>query len=178
MGFLRCGLLASLLALAFRVHAGFVGVDYEHVATVDSLNTYRVYAVLDDDEDELIALYGDAASPWTLSLDGSLFQAADGGPLATSGTTSDMDSWFTIGSEGPGGTSSLQEVGMTAAWANFESGADFTVNSAAGGTVFVFPGSSADALAGADGRVLIAQLTMTGTATLTLNLQWRPQGGS
>lgn len=177
MGFLRCGLLASLLALAFRVHAGFVGVDYEHVATVDSLNTYRVYAVLDDDEDELIALYGDAASPWTLSLDGTLFQAADGGPLATSWTTSDMDSWFTIGSDGPGGTSSLQEVGMTAAWADFESGAGFTVNSAAGGTVFVFPGSSADALAGADGRVLIAQLTMTGTATLTLNLQWRPQGG-
>ena len=43
--------------------------------------------------------------------------------------------------------------------------------------MFSLPDAVSSATAGSDGRVLIAQLTMTGTAELTVNLQWRAPSG-
>jgi hypothetical protein len=167
------------LALVGTLHvqASFlVGLTYEYVGSVDSLHTYRIYAEFDNPGDELVALYGEAGAPWSLEVEGQLFQAETGGPVASAGGDTN-DSWFTIGEDGTAGAPSLYQVGMTEAWAAFESGAGFVVESAAGGSIFTLPGTVPSALAGSDGKVLIAQLTMTGTAELTLNLQWRTPGG-
>ena len=48
----------------------------------------------------------------------------------------------------------------------------FTLNSFVGGSFFLIPNVSADAEAGADGRVLIGQFTTDGVVDLTVNLQW------
>ena len=174
----RLGVLCWLaLASSMHVHASFlVGLSYEHVGSVDSLHTYRIYAEFNNSEDVLMALYGNEAAPWSLAVDGYLHQGEPGGPLPVSGAEP-TDSWFTIGEDGSNGVPALFQVGMDGAWADFENGLGFNVASPAGGAVFSLPDSLSSATAGSDGRVLIAQLTMTGTAELTVNLQWRTPSG-
>ena len=158
-------------------HASFlVGLSYEYVGSVDSLHTYRIYAEFNNAEDVLLALYGNEAAPWHLEIDGFLHQGVPGGPLPVVGAEP-TDSWFTIGEDGTNVAPALFQVGMEEAWADFENGLGFNVASPAGGTVFGLPDSETSATAGSDGRVLIAQLTMTGTATLTVNVQWRTPSG-
>ena len=94
------------------------------------------------------------------------------------------DSWLTIGSE-----SSSQEpvssIGMTNAFAEFNAGNGFVLNSPAGGSWYMSaPGSNPLAVAGEDGRVLLAQFTVAddeagepGDVSGTWNMQWR-QGGT
>ena len=82
------------------------------------------------------------------------------------------DSWFTIGSEDSNGTSDVQQVGMDTYFADFEAGGGFTVDTFIGGSWFLLPNQSADAEAGADGRVLIGQFTTDGVVNLTMNFQW------
>jgi hypothetical protein len=165
--------------------AGFEGLSYELVSSNGDNHTYRVYATFNAASDELVALYGTGSSPWSLSLTDTLYQSEFGGPLATSisaaglGTIEGLaeDSWFTIGSADDAGTSTIQSVGVSEAFASFEAGDGFNVNSAAGGMIFIIPGSSTDATAGSDYRVLIAQFTTAGVIDITLNMQWRPEGG-
>ena len=174
----RLGVLCWLaLASSMHAHASFlVGLSYEHVGSVDSLYTYRIYAEFNNAEDVLMALYGNEAAPWSLAVDGYLHQGVPGGPLPLLGSEP-TDSWFTIGEDGSNGAPALLQVGMEEAWADFENGLGFNVASPAGGTVFSLPDAVSSATAGSDGRVLIAQLTMTGTAELTVNLQWRTPSG-
>ena len=176
---------ALLVVLALEAHAGLQGLSYVVVSTTDSTTTYRVFANFSSPADEVVALYGTANAPWSLSPTDVIVQSPVGSAWATE-VSPDLysafpdvvsDSWFTIGSENSAGTSDLNIVGLGEAMATFENGEGFVVDSEAGGTAFVFPGSSSEAIAGGDLKVLIAQLTMAGPAELTLNIQWRPNGG-
>ena len=99
------------------LRAEYQGVGYELVASSDSTHTYRVYAHFGNASDELIALYGSALSPWSLTVNGQLIQSDFGGPLGTDilatgeGVLSGLaeDSWFTLGSENSNGTSSRRD---------------------------------------------------------------------
>ena len=177
--------LWGIIIACSSLRAGYQGVGYELVSSSDSTHTYRVYAYFGNASDELIALYGSSLSPWSLTLNGQLVQSEYGGALGTDILAAGVgvfpglaeDSWFTLGSENSDGTSAIQQAGLTEALAAFEAGEGFVVDNVAGGGMFIVPGSSADALAGDDLRVLLAQFTLTGTATLQFNLQWKPQGG-
>ena len=84
----------------------------------------------------------------------------------------EYDSWFTIGSADSNGTSDVQQIGMDTYFAAFEAGGGFTIDTFIGGSWFLLPNQSADAEAGADGRVLIGQFTTDGVVNLTMNFQW------
>ena len=83
-----------------------------------------------------------------------------------------FDSWFTIGSEDSNGTTQAQQVGMDDYFASFEAGGGFVIDTFIGGSWFIIPGASSDAIAGDDNRVLVGQFTTDGVVNLTLNFQW------
>ena len=70
------------------------------------------------------------------------------------------------------GTSDAQQVGMDSYFTAFETGAGFTIDTFIGGSWFLIPGQSADAVAGGDNRVLVGQFTTDGVVNMTLNFQW------
>ena len=167
--------LASSMALA-----NFVGMEYETVAETANGTTYRVYATFDNPTDELVAVYALETAPMVVGVSTSFYQDPVGAVLAqtinplffASFPTLQYDSWFTIGSEDSNGTSDVQQVGMDTYFDAFESGGGFTVDTFIGGSWFLLPNQSADAEAGADGRVLIGQFTTDGVVNLTMNFQW------
>ena len=99
-------------------------------------------------------------------------------------STLEYDSWLTIGSESIN-DESVSAIGMTDAFTEFHAGNGFELNSPAGGSWYVpAPGTNPLAVAGEDGRVLLAQLTVTdddsgesGDISGLWNMQWR-QGGT
>ena len=171
-------LLSCFVCLS--AHAHFVGMEYEAVAETANGTTYRVYAVFDNPTDELVAVYALETSPMVVGVSTSFYQDAVGAVLAQTINPAffgafpslQYDSWFTIGSEDSNGTSDVQQVGMDEYFAAFENGGGFTVDTFIGGSLFVLPNQSADAEAGADGRVLIGQFTTDGVVNLTMNFQW------
>ena len=168
--------LFSTLALA-----NFVGMEYETVAETENGTTYRVYATFDNPTDELVAVYALPTAPMEVSVSTEgFYQDPLGAVLAQtinplffpSFPSLQYDSWFTIGSENSDGTSDVQQVGMDDYFAAFEAGGGFYIDTFIGGSWFVLPNQSADAEAGADGRVLIGQFTTEGVVSLTMNFQW------
>ena len=160
--------------------ANFVGMEYETVAETANGTTYRVYATFDNPTDELVAVYALETAPMVVGVSTSFYQDAVGAVLAQTINPAffgafpslQYDSWFTIGSEDSNGTSDVQQVGMDEYFAAFENGGGFTVDTFIGGSWFLLPNQSADAEAGADGRVLIGQFTTDGVVNLTMNFQW------
>ena len=174
-------LLFVLAALtAGFAQANLVGLESEVYAESPYGTVYRVYATFDSPTDELVAVYALETAPMELSVTTSFYQDAVGGTLGSAINPAffgafpslEYDSWFTIGSSDSNGTSDIQQVGMDGAFASFESGSGFTLNSFVGGSFFLIPNVSADAEAGVDGRVLIGQFTTDGIVNLTVNLQW------
>ena len=159
---------------------GFVGVDYETVGESEFGTTYRVYATFDNPTDELVAVYALESAPMVLGVSTSFYQDPFGGALAQNvnpllfGAFPSLayDSWFTIGSEDADGTSDAQQVGMDSYFTTFETGSGFTIDTFIGGSWFLIPGQSADAVAGGDNRVLVGQFTTDGVVNMTLNFQW------
>ena len=88
------------------------------------------------------------------------------------------DSWLTIGTEDTNGTGGISSVGMKAYWDGFNNGNRFTVDTFTGASWYIIPGSSADAIAGDDQRVLIAQLTTNGILDLEINVQYDDANGN
>ena len=155
-------------------------MDYETVGESEFGTTYRVYAIFDNPTDELVAVYALETAPMVLGVSTEFYQDAFGGALAQSvnpllfGAFPSLayDSWFTIGSEDAEGTSDAQQVGMDAYFSSFEAGGGFTIDTFIGGSWFLIPGQSADAVAGGDNRVLVGQFTTDGVVNMTLNFQW------
>jgi len=172
---------AALTALMSSMAlANFVGMEYEAVAETANGTTYRVYAKFDNPTDELVAVYALETAPMVVGVSTSFYQDGVGAVLAQTINPAffgafpslQYDSWFTIGSEDSNGTSDVQQVGMDEYFAAFENGGGFTVDTFIGGSWFLLPNQSADAEAGANGRVLIGQFTTDGVVNLTLNFQW------
>jgi hypothetical protein len=172
---------AALMALASSMAlANFVGMEYETVAETANGTTYRVYATFDNPTDELVAVYALETAPMVVGVSTSFYQDPVGAVLAQTINPAffgafpslEYDSWFTIGSEDSNGTSDVQQVGMDSYFAAFEAGGGFMIDTFIGGSWFLLPNQSADAEAGADGRVLIGQFTTDGVVNLTMNFQW------
>lgn len=179
--FLAAG--ACLLSLA--ASATFTGITVETTATSEFGTTYRFYANFDAPTDELIAVYGEQsvslAAPLQVTTSTTFYQDGLGSFLGQSineaffAVVPSMayDSWFTIGSANAAGSGGVSSLGFEPFLAGFNSGNGFIVNNQNGASWYVVPGNSIDALAGDDGKVLIAQLTTTGVMTLVWNLQYR-----
>lgn len=114
------------------------------------------------------ALFGDAALPLSLSSPTGFWQSSVGSDFGSSinpglfGAIPELeyDSWLTIGSESTiGAGSGISQVGMTAALSSFNNGGDLNLQAANGGSWFVTFGN-ANAIAGDDLKVLVAQLTV------------------
>ena len=176
---------------------GFPFLHAEVHAETDLGTTYRVYAHFENADDECTALFavGSAESdPVALELEvtTSFWQNPVGSNLGSGinpnffsiDPTLEYDSWLTIGSESTN-DESVSAIGMTEAFTEFHAGNGFELNSPAGGSWYVpAPGTNPLAVAGEDGRVLLAQLTVTdddsgesGDISGLWNMQWR-QGGT
>lgn len=160
--------------------SGLIGLIQEEVASMEGgALVYRIYAQFESEGFELVSIFGTEESPLHLEASEEFHQSPESGPLATDlplvpTTTSEYDSWLTIGGDAPG-TVSLLSVGID--YSEWENGGDLLVNSSAGGALFVIPGTQPAALSGEDGRVLIAQLASTSTMNVQLNLKFiTPEG--
>lgn len=183
--------IMTLLAAAFAVPAlsNVVGLEYEEYATSEYGTTYRVYVTFDTSDDELVAIYGTVGTsqqaPLSILTTTTFFNTplgANYGPdinplFFPVFPAIAVDSWFTIGSADNTGTGGLNSVGMDTYLAAFNAGQGFTVDTFTGASWFVIPGSSADAIAGADNKVLVAQLTSTGVISVVLNVQYDDVNG-
>lgn len=176
--------------LSLTANATFTGITVETTATSEFGTTYRFYANFDSPTDELIAVYGEESvslsAPLQVTTTTSFYQDPLGVFLGQGINelffsvfpSMAYDSWFTIGSANSTGTGGVSELGFEPFISGFNSGNGFIVNNQNGASWYVVPGSSADALAGDDGKVLIAQLTTTGVMTLVWNIQYRDANGN
>ena len=166
-------------------------------AETDSGITYRVYAHFEDAADECIALFAvgsEESNPVDLELDvsTSFWQSPVGSNLGSGFNPffismfpdATYDSWLTIGSESID-DEPVSSIGMTDAFDAFNAGSGFTLNSSAGGSWYVTPNSNPLAIAGEDGKVLLAQLTVEhdetgeeGEISGLWNMQWRDISGA
>ena len=179
----RTAALLLLLSAALTASAEFTGLTYEVYATSSVGTTYRIYANFDNPTDIMQALYGEAPFELSVSSAAGFYQDPLGGFLPTginpllypSFPNVEFDSWLTIGQEDNTIGDPIVQIGG-AAWnsaiVSFENGGDFFVNDGVGGSVFATP-DQVQAIPDADGKVLIAQLTTTGSWNMTCNIQWR-----
>ena len=182
-------LLGGLLSVPAL--ADVVGIESEVYATSENGTTYRVYVNFDAVDDELVAIYGTVGeaqnAPLSVLTTTTFYQE----PTASVNYAQDInpaffgffpnladDSWFTIGSEDNTGTGGLSAVGMEPYLDEFNTADGFTVDTFTGASWFIIPGASADAIAGDDNRVLVAQLTTDGIVTVVLNAQYDDATGN
>ena len=134
--------------------------------------TFRLYAVFNDPEIEVVTVFGDADHPLEIApLDGEFFQASDGVdfadelPAEVDGALA-MDTWLTIGLG-----DDLTFVGGDLFPFSTE-GQTLSLNTAIGGAWFRIPGMGNAGHPDTEGRVLLGQFTHAGSAQAELNLQY------
>ena len=176
------GFIFSFAAVGASL-ANVVGLESEVYATSDYGITHRLYVTFDSSGDELVAIYGTVGenenSPLSVLSSAPIFNSTLGtnfgegiNPLFFGAFPEvEFDSWFTIGTSDNSGSGGVNSVGMESYLADFNNGDGFTVESFTGASWFVIPGASADAIAGDDNRVLIAQLTTNGVVDVVINVQ-------
>ena len=178
---LTMALAAALVS--FQASAEFTGLTYEVVATSAVGTTYRVYANFDDPTDIMQAVYGEDPDGISVTSAAGFYQDPLGDFLPTgivpilypTFPTLAYDSWLTIGQEDNSISPAITQIGGPAwntAILEFEGGGDFIVSDNVGGSVYATP-DQPQCVPDADGRVLIAQLTTTGSWDFTCNVQWR-----
>lgn len=154
---------------------------------IPGLNTYRVYVTTPSETDFVSAIAGDLVVPTFLNTTTSFHQEQFGTHTPASinpiyfGLIPSLqyDSWLTIGIE------SQPEDGQAAptfieadgdSWkADFENGGNLNIESFFGGSWFTLPIYS-NGYAGADQRVLVAQLTTDGEVSGQMYVQVFPNG--
>lgn len=165
------GQLTGFAVETYQVHDGTL-------PTLDGMTTYRVYALLTNPADEISAIYGDATAPLSLSTSGTFWQSPVGENFgwainaAFFGFFPDLefDSWLTLGAaDNSSVVGQPNSIGMDAALSSFNAGNDLVLNTANGGSWFTLFGD-ANAQAGDDLQVLIAQLTTESTSVISGNL--------
>ena len=152
--------------------------------TLDGLTTHRIYLHCLNDTDYLSSVSGDDDHVFELNTTTSWHQDALGVTFGSEANASfyaffpdlEFDSWLTIGAEdASGGVTVSSVIGQTDPFADFEAGNNMIINDATGAAWFSpFPGTSDMSLpsfAGADLRVLVAQVTTDGTISGQMQLQ-------
>lgn len=182
----RLLLFAGALFAFAGAQAQFTGFSVElvqehtgDIPVLDGHTTYRVYADFTSSTDVVSALFGDAASPLSLTSETGFYQSLAGGDFGTAINAGvftfipelEFDSWLTIGAENSSeAQSGISQVGMTAALADFNNGGNLVLDTPNGGSWFVTFGNS-NAIAGDDLRVLVAQLTVENGFAGSFNMQ-------
>ncbi|MDO7740200.1 MAG: hypothetical protein MUP94_00805, partial [Flavobacteriales bacterium] len=167
---------AQIVEIVSEVYAEHDGIE---IPALDGMTTYRVYAVLTNELDEISAVYGDVSSPLSLTSVDGFFQSDFGASTGWSinpaffafSAEAEFDSWITLGvSNSTEVTGQPNSVGIDDAVDVFETGGDFVVNSDNGGSWFTLFGDT-QAQGGPDFKVLLAQLTTSGSFTGSFNVQ-------
>ena len=159
-------------------------------ADLTGFSTYRLYVTTEHPDDQVSAIYGGNPDTTILHTTGTLFQDATLGGVTAEGVipavwgvfpSNEFDSWVTIGIDLPAestlgqGTVSILES-SNQQWTNaFEGGSGFAISDTVGGGWYVLP-STNNGIAGADQRVLIAQITTDGDLSGVLHAQIFLQG--
>lgn len=174
-------LLAGLLLTAgFTVQASNVELVVERIDNGGAVpgETFRVYAVLESPEHTLHAIFGENEDALNIQTSGNFFQH----PLGNFSTTDvnpnviamdptlAFDSWVTLGAENASGNN-LWTIGID--YDSFEAGAGFGTSN---GAWFLVPtDENTKPLNG--NMVLLMQLTTTGVASGSINIQgWDEDG--
>jgi len=173
---------------------GTVGVSVEAHAEHTSgdlagMTTYRIYVVLPEEGDFLSSISGEGQFSTQLRTTTSFYQHPLGSHTPNSlnpilyGSFPELehDSYVTIGLDqmpdlaaGEGDIDAVQTP--DAPWfTDFENGEDIVIGSTFGGAFFTLNGNT-NGYAGADGKVLVAQLTTDGIINGQLFVQFFPQG--
>ncbi len=177
---------------AFSSNAQLAGVEIdvyvEHDGVVGETDltgftTYRLYAVLTNENDFLSAIYGLAGEPLEITTTTSFYQNSFGTSLGSTinpgfyGFVPELeyDSWVTIGREDnlSAGTDIFTAQAAAEPWLdNFAAGGDIVMSGQIGGSWFtLFQGESVQAYPDANLRVLIGQFTTDGDITGFINAQ-------
>ena len=152
--------------------------DTTGIASLAGMKTYRVYADLTNPTDKVSAVYGDETAPLSLTSENGFFNSTFGDDLGqgvnalffTAFPEAEYDSWLTIGyAPGDPVLGNVGTVGMVAPLESFNSGGDLILNDQFGGSWFVT--TDPNSIAGDDLKVLIAQLTTSGTFQGSFNIQ-------
>jgi len=174
-----------------EVVASDIGELISAVGTIDlsGYSTYRAYITMENEDDFLSAVSGDASFPSSVTTTADFFHSALGGPTPN-GINSllfpvfpdlEYDSWVTIGLEGAAnaalGEASIT-IGQSSAnpWIDvFDSGdgtpgSSIMIDDFFGGYWFALNGD-ANGIAGEDLRVLVGQFTTTGVLEMSLYTQ-------
>lgn len=159
-------------------------------ADLTGYNTYRIYVTTGSPTDQVSAVYGNVDEPSHLLCTGDIFQSYPVGDVTADGVLPDVwnafpsnahDSYVTIGIDGPPlsgtGQGSVTIIeSSTSQWTSaFEPGAGapgsgFSLDDITGGSWFTLP-SNTNGIAGADRRVLLAQITTNGSLSGNLHIQ-------
>ena len=142
------------------------------------MKTYHVYVEMTNETDEISAVFGDSSAPLSIASSEAFYQSPLGSNFGWNISAAvlaffpelNYDSWLTIGVSNNSAPTLANSIGLDAGFAGFNSGGDFVVDDAIGGSVFTLFGD-ASAAAGEDLRVLIAQLTTAGDITGIVNVQ-------
>tara|TARA_B100000989_G_scaffold297942_1_gene285357 strand:+ start:1669 stop:2292 length:624 start_codon:yes stop_codon:yes gene_type:complete len=167
-----------LLGTTTYVSAQFVRLEVDYIDNMGKVpgDTYRVYAVMENEGDILDAVYGEASAPLKVSSTKPFFQHPKGGALSADiqryDTTLDetllYDSWVTIGAE-DNYMNAVSGFIMEDALALFDQGNELVTND---GAWFVTP-DKRQAAAGPSKRILLMQLTTSGDVEGLINLHGR-----
>ncbi len=171
--------------------AGFhLSVETYATDVVGGMTTYRVYLATPAADDFVSACIGDASNPLFLNTTTSFYQDPLGGTTAATinplfyGPFPDAqyDSWVTIGidqqpvlANGETDVSVLVDPNVVSWEIGFGAGGNVDIGSPIGGGWYILP-SSANGIAGADQKVLLAQLTTDGEISGQLYIQVFPNG--
>lgn len=177
---------------AFTSKAQLAGVEIDVVVEHDGIvgttdltgfTTYRLYAVLTNENDFLSAIYGLAGEPMEVTTTTSFYQNSFGSNLGSTinpgfyGFVPELeyDSWVTIGREDnmTAGTDIFTAQAAAEPWLdNFAAGGDIVMNGQIGGSWFtLFQAGAVQAYPDANLRVLIGQFTTDGDITGFINAQ-------
>ena len=170
------GLALAALCMASTAVAQFshLEVDYIDNGGVVPGDTYRVYAVMENEGDILDAIYGEKSAPMKITSTKPFFQHLKGGALSADiqryDTTTDptllYDSWVTIGAE----DNYMNAVsGFIMDFESFNAGGELATND---GAWFVTP-DKRQAAAPPSKRILLMQLTTAGEVEGVLNVHGR-----
>jgi len=169
---------------------GEVTVEMETVAEhtdgdLAGMSTYRIYAVLPQEGDFLSSISGEGAFSTQIRTSTSFYQHPLGAstpnfinPALFGGYPElEYDSYMTIGlNQQPDLGAGEGVINIAGNWGNdFENGGDVVLNGEFGGAWFALNGD-ANGFAGADRRVLVAQVTTDGAVNGQIFAQVFPQG--
>jgi hypothetical protein len=166
------------------------GIEIELVTThvsgaLSGMTTYRLYLTVPSESDQVTSFTGNDEFPLSLTTSTSFYQNALGEATPSDITSGALalvpelayDSWVTIGlTQAPEAGETTVEL-IPGAWStSFEAGNSFIVNDGIGSGWYVIPPVASNGIAGADNRVLLAQLTTDGILGGSFRTQVFPNG--